>query len=100
MDCRVKMERLYSPQTDERANRFLGEMACSFVKEQHFLFVYHSDPFRDLINKTMVQWATDNQIHDPTLVREMFSLLFRQYDALGEVSAALEKAYVIGMLAD
>ena len=44
----------------------------------------------------MVQWATDHQIHDPVLVREMFSLLFRQYDALGEVSAAMEKAYVIG----
>ena len=44
----------------------------------------------------MVQWATENQIHDPQLVREMFSLIFRQYDALGEVSAAMEKAYVIG----
>lgn len=40
-------------------------------------------------------WAEESQIETPKLVREMFSLLVRQYDTIGEFIRALEKTYVI-----
>lgn len=46
----------------------------------------HSDSLQKLIQKTMVKWAEDTFITSPDLVREMFSLLHRQYNGIGEVS--------------
>ncbi|KAI1229508.1 hypothetical protein IHE44_0002564, partial [Lamprotornis superbus] len=49
----------------------------------------------ELISQTMVHWAQESFIQSPALVRAMFSLLHRQYDALGELGRALPKAYAI-----
>lgn len=43
----------------------------------------------------MIHWAQESFIQNPELVRLMFSLLHRQYDALGELIRALPKAYAI-----
>lgn len=43
----------------------------------------------------MIHWAQESFIQNPELVRMMFSLLHRQYDALGELIRALPKAYTI-----
>ncbi|XP_070066573.1 ryanodine receptor isoform X6 [Drosophila virilis] len=51
--------------------------------------------FRKVLIKTIVSWAEESQIENPKLVREMFSLLVRQYDTVGELVRALEKTYVI-----
>lgn len=51
--------------------------------------------FRKMLIKTIVGWAEESQIENPKLVREMFSLLVRQYDTVGELIRALEKTYVI-----
>lgn len=51
--------------------------------------------FRKVLIKTIVSWAEESQIETPKLVREMFSLLVRQYDTVGELIRALEKTYVI-----
>lgn len=51
--------------------------------------------FRKVLIKTIIGWAQDSQIENPILVREMFSLLVRQYDSVGELIRALEKTYVI-----
>jgi ryanodine receptor 2 len=51
--------------------------------------------FRKVLIKTIVQWAEESQIETPKLVREMFSLLVRQYDTVGQLIRALEKTYVI-----
>lgn len=51
--------------------------------------------FRKVLIKTIVGWAGESQIENPKLVREMFSLLVRQYDTIGELIRALEKTYVI-----
>lgn len=51
--------------------------------------------FRKILIKTIVSWAEESQIETPKLVREMFSLLVRQYDTVGELIRALEKTYVI-----
>ncbi|XP_052843599.1 ryanodine receptor isoform X17 [Drosophila gunungcola] len=51
--------------------------------------------FRKVLIKQIVSWAEESQIENPKLVREMFSLLLRQYDTVGELVRALEKTYVI-----
>lgn len=51
--------------------------------------------FRKVLIKTIVLWAEESQIETSKLVREMFSLLVRQYDTVGELIRALEKTYVI-----
>nr|XP_055030657.1 ryanodine receptor 1b isoform X5 [Misgurnus anguillicaudatus] len=50
---------------------------------------------QELISHTMIHWAQESFIQNPELVRLMFSLLHRQYDALGELMRALPKAYAI-----
>ncbi|XP_034937910.1 ryanodine receptor isoform X2 [Chelonus insularis] len=50
--------------------------------------------FRKVLISTIVSWAEETQIETPKLVREMFSLLVRQYDTVGELIRALEKTYV------
>lgn len=51
--------------------------------------------FRKVLIKTIIGWAKESQIEMPKLVREMFSLLVRQYDTVGEMIRALERTYVI-----
>ncbi|XP_035793570.1 ryanodine receptor-like isoform X10 [Anopheles albimanus] len=51
--------------------------------------------FRKVLIKQLVSWAEESQIENPKLVREMFSLLVRQYDTIGELIKALNKTYVI-----
>ncbi|XP_052768471.1 ryanodine receptor 2-like isoform X9 [Mya arenaria] len=53
------------------------------------------DSLQKLIQKTMVMWAEDTFISSADLVREMFSLLHRQYNGIGELLEGLEKGYVI-----
>uniref|UniRef100_W5KMZ7 Ryanodine receptor 1 n=1 Tax=Astyanax mexicanus TaxID=7994 RepID=W5KMZ7_ASTMX len=50
---------------------------------------------QELISHTMIHWAQESFIQNPELVRIMFSLLHRQYDALGELIRAVPKAYTI-----
>lgn len=54
-----------------------------------------TEVFRKVLIATIVKWAEESQIETPKLVREMFSLLVRQYDTIGELIRALEKTYVI-----
>lgn len=54
-----------------------------------------SGTLQELISHTMIHWAQESFIQDPELVRLMFSLLHRQYDALGELIRALPEAYTI-----
>ncbi|XP_042194266.1 ryanodine receptor 3 isoform X3 [Callorhinchus milii] len=49
----------------------------------------------ELISQTMVHWAQESVLHDPELIKSMFSLLRRQYDAMGELLSAMRKAYTI-----
>ncbi|KAI4471407.1 ran binding protein 9-related [Holotrichia oblita] len=51
--------------------------------------------FRKVLISTIVSWAEEAQIETPNLVQEMFSLLVRQYDSVGELIRALQKTYVI-----
>ncbi|KPP74149.1 hypothetical protein Z043_106725, partial [Scleropages formosus] len=55
----------------------------------------HCGTLQELISHTMIHWAQESFIQNPELVRLMFSLLHRQYDALGELIRALPKAYTI-----
>uniref|UniRef100_A0A4D5R9V0 Ryanodine receptor 44F n=1 Tax=Scolopendra viridis TaxID=118503 RepID=A0A4D5R9V0_SCOVI len=53
------------------------------------------DIFRQVLITTIVKWAEENLIESNTLVREMFNLLLRQYDGVGELIRSLRRAYVI-----
>ncbi|XP_069170443.1 ryanodine receptor [Procambarus clarkii] len=54
-----------------------------------------ADKFKKVLVETIVRWASESFIETPVLIREMFSLLLRQYNSIGEMMAALEKTYVI-----
>ena len=49
------------------------------------LFIWFTASLQVLIQKTMIKWAEEDFIDDQELVREMFSLLHRQYHGIGEV---------------
>ncbi|XP_069116591.1 ryanodine receptor-like isoform X2 [Argopecten irradians] len=53
------------------------------------------DSLQKLIQNTMISWAEEAFMTNQDLVREMFGLLHRQYDGIGELRTAMEKAYVI-----
>ncbi|XP_063061461.1 ryanodine receptor 1b isoform X2 [Engraulis encrasicolus] len=53
---------------------------------------------QELISHTMIHWAQESFIQNPELVRQMFSLLHRMYDGLGELIRALPKAYAINAI--
>ncbi|XP_048731868.2 ryanodine receptor-like isoform X6 [Ostrea edulis] len=52
---------------------------------------------QNLIQHTVIKWAEEHTIQNQKLVREMFSLLHRQYNGIGEQLQALDKAYVISI---
>ncbi|XP_071962240.1 ryanodine receptor 2-like isoform X3 [Antedon mediterranea] len=56
---------------------------------------FSGDSLSFLISGTMVNWAQEQHIEDPILVREMFRLMYRQYDGVGELCKALYKTYVV-----
>ena len=58
-----------------------GQTELKFVKE---------------IVKTMVEWAEESTIESKQLVRQMFHLLLRCYNGVGELIEALNNSYVIG----
>ncbi len=47
-----------------------------------------------IITHTMIEWA-GKEIHSLRLIEEVFSLLYRQFNEVGEVAQALEKTYVL-----
>ncbi|CAL8106014.1 unnamed protein product [Calicophoron daubneyi] len=51
--------------------------------------------FSDLIVRTIGKWARSGFIENLDLIREMFSALYRQYNAIEELRDALHKTYVI-----
>ncbi|KAK3867881.1 hypothetical protein Pcinc_026695, partial [Petrolisthes cinctipes] len=54
-----------------------------------------ADKFKKVLVDTIVRWASESFIETPVLVREMFSLLLRQYNSVGEMMEALERTYII-----
>ncbi|XP_065188366.1 ryanodine receptor 3-like isoform X2 [Sycon ciliatum] len=56
--------------------------------------IQQADSLQRLICTTMLSWAQQS-ILSPVLVREVFDLLYRQYNSYKEVMAALAKAYVV-----
>ena len=61
--------------------------------ESHVLSLQH------LITQTMISWA-NKEIHDLKLIEEIFSLLYRQFNEVGEVAQALKKTYVLEVTGD
>lgn len=49
-----------------------------------FKFLF-KDALSLLITENVVDWAKNSLINNESLIREMFALIFRQYNSLGEV---------------
>jgi len=43
------------------------------------------EKFRKVLVETIIRWGSESTIESTELVREMFSLLLRQYDTVGEL---------------
>ena len=53
------------------------------------------EKFRKVMVETIIRWGSESEIENQDLVRQMFSLLIRQYDTVGELIRAGENTYVI-----
>jgi ryanodine receptor 2 len=53
------------------------------------------EKFRKVLVNTIIRWGSEAEIENKDLIREMFSLLLRQYDTVGELMKATESAYII-----
>nr|XP_061794423.1 ryanodine receptor 2-like [Nerophis lumbriciformis] len=61
---------------------------------KYMLVTYKS--LQMLISETMLRWAQETEIENPSLVRAVFSLLHRQYQGLGgQMASPLSKTYTI-----
>lgn len=66
--------------------------AAILLADAHEIFLLYEmesflpDCFQKLVTNTVINWAKSDFISDQDLIREMFSLLHRQYDCVGEVS--------------
>ncbi|XP_033625850.1 ryanodine receptor 2-like [Asterias rubens] len=93
-DQRVKEEkswlvRLFSWVTGRSGN---GSDGTDFNQK------FSGDSLSYLISETMIRWAEEQHIEDASLVREMFKILHRQYDGVGELCRALNKTYVVSAI--
>lgn len=59
----------------------------------------HVISLQRLITQTMITWA-NKEIQDLKLTEEIFSLLYRQFNEVGEVAQALKKTYVLEVTND
>lgn len=59
----------------------------------------HVISLQRLITQTMINWAS-REIQDLRLIEEVFSLLYRQFNEVGEVVQALNKTYVLEVTKD
>lgn len=60
-----------------------------------------SETLKHLISKTMVHWSQEAKMHDPELVRAVFSLLHCQYQGLsGQMAGPLSRTYTISQTSE
>ncbi|GAV02137.1 hypothetical protein RvY_12738-2 [Ramazzottius varieornatus] len=71
------------PQPEEKVTRFTRS------------FGFSNEVLTDMIKQSIIRWAAESQIESQDLIKEMFSLMHRQYDGIGEMLNAMKKAYVI-----
>jgi len=65
------------------------------ISISNLIFVTKIDIFSQLLTDTVIRWAKKSFITDEKLIREMFSLVYRQFNALGEIAESIGKTYVI-----
>ena len=68
------------------------------VKEEEAPHVKSAEEkFRTILVETIIRWGKEAEIENRELIREMFSLLLRQYDTIGELMKAADSAYIINV---
>uniref|UniRef100_T1J5U5 B30.2/SPRY domain-containing protein n=1 Tax=Strigamia maritima TaxID=126957 RepID=T1J5U5_STRMM len=74
---------------------FVKKMESEKPEEESDGKMLPEENFRHVLIKTIVFWAEESALESNTLIREMFSLLLRQYDGVGEIMQALQSSYSI-----
>ena len=54
-----------------------------------------NDIFYKKVVETITKWAKESEIENRELIRQMFNLLLRSYNGVGEIINSLEKTYII-----
>ncbi len=58
----------------------------NYIKYFAKIYNFILDTLSILVAEIVIEWAKSAFIHDQNLIREMFFLIYRQYNALGEVN--------------
>lgn len=82
---------LFMSTAEEDAKRE-AEMLALMNKEPEDVLI---NKFSLLIKDMIIGWTQSSFITDHSLIREMFNLIYRQYNGLGEVAECMSKTYVI-----
>jgi hypothetical protein len=61
----------------------------SMIKKKKFFilikFFLFKETLCEVIKATVIKWGRATHINHPNLIREMFKLIYNQYDGIGEV---------------
>ncbi len=49
------------------------------------IVLFFKETLCEVIKTTVIKWGRATHINDPNLIREMFKLIYNQYDGIGEV---------------
>ncbi|RWS13212.1 ryanodine receptor-like protein, partial [Dinothrombium tinctorium] len=63
-------------------------------QQENFYPISKEEIFRKKVVSTVIKWAEEYEIENRELIRQMFYLLLRSYNGVGEIMAALENTYV------
>jgi len=56
-------------------------------RRKRIVFVF-TGSLTEVIKTTVIKWGRATNITDPNLIREMFKLIYNQYDGIGEVKTS------------
>jgi hypothetical protein len=59
-----------------------GSRMKKYFRNELFCFV---ETLCEVIKTTVIKWGRATHINHPNLIREMFKLIYNQYDGIGEV---------------
>lgn len=65
-------------------------MSSQTRKIERISSILSSETLCEVIKTTVIKWGRASHINDPNLIREMFKLIYNQYDGIGEVNRTNE----------
>ncbi len=60
------------------------------IKKNYYSFFLFKETLCEVIKTTVIKWGRATHINHPNLIREIFKLIYNQYDGIGEVKNFLK----------